>query len=76
VEVHGQSWASFRMETETNNNGPDRVARLQRSWRFCFKCNVMFFMGNGLDVTHCPAGGQHDPSRSDSYLMRFFTPRG
>lgn len=76
VRPDGQSFASFRMETETNNNGPGTVTRLQSGWRFCFKCNVMFFVNNGPAVTHCPAGGQHDQSRSDRYLMRDFTPGG
>ncbi|OLF12615.1 hypothetical protein BU204_28685 [Actinophytocola xanthii] len=63
----GQRYVSFRMETETRNNG----AGAQAGWRFCFRCNGMFFAFNGLPATHCPTGGRHDDSRSDRYLMRF-----
>ncbi|WP_330230864.1 hypothetical protein OHA40_33845 [Nocardia sp. NBC_00508] len=62
----GASWVSFRMETDVANNGPGA----QAGWRSCFKCNVMFFADNGLAATHCPAGGEHDPTRSFHYLMR------
>jgi hypothetical protein len=67
VAPGGQAWVSFRMETEEANNGPGT----QVGWRFCFKCNGMFFVGNGLSATHCSAGGQHDGSRSWHYVMRF-----
>jgi hypothetical protein len=67
ISPDGEAWVSFLMETEELNNGPGA----QPGWRFCWKCNVLFFQLNGLPNTHCPAGGQHDPSRSLRYLMRF-----
>lgn len=68
IAPDGRSWVSFVMEIEEVNNGPGEV---QTGWRICSKCNVMFFMDNGLEVTHCPAGGQHDRSESLHYMMRF-----
>ncbi|MGW4370547.1 hypothetical protein ACWEKT_33375 [Nocardia takedensis] len=66
ISPGGATWVSFRMETDVADNGPGT----QAGWRSCFKCNVMFFSGNGLPVTHCPAGGPHDTTRSFNYLMR------
>jgi hypothetical protein len=57
---------SYRLETVSNNNGPGG----QANWRRCRKCNVLFFAGNSIAATRCPAGGNHDGSLSDNYLMR------
>ncbi|MEJ2853409.1 MULTISPECIES: hypothetical protein [unclassified Saccharothrix] len=57
---------SFRLEDVTNNNGPGGQDR----WHFCHRCNCLFFAGNGLAATRCPADGNHDGSRSGNYLLR------
>ena len=41
---------------------------LQNQWRFCSKCNGLFFVGRG-DNGVCPAGGGHDPSQSGDYAL-------
>ncbi|KOU35367.1 hypothetical protein [Streptomyces sp. WM6378] len=33
----------------------------QAGWRACQNCFVYFFIGNGLDKTHCVAGRWHVP---------------
>jgi len=40
---------------------------MQPGWRRCRKCQGLFFTvhSNG----YCPAGGAHDPSESDAYLL-------
>ena len=40
----------------------------QSGWRWCEKCQGLFFSGNP-DQGACPAGGRHDASRSGAYLM-------
>lgn len=60
------SYVSFRAETELSNNGPGA----QTGWRFCVNCNGMFFAGNGVSATHCPAGGTHSVAMTWNYLMR------
>ena len=40
----------------------------QRNWRWCQKCEGMFFAGNPSQGT-CPAGGAHDRSASGDYDM-------
>ena len=42
----------------------------QSGWRWCEKCQGLFFSGNP-DQGACPAGGRHDASRSGAYLMTF-----
>ena len=42
----------------------------QSGWRWCQKCQGLFFSGNP-DQGVCPAGGRHDASRSGAYLMTF-----
>src|SRR5205814_1663667 len=42
----------------------------QSGWRWCEKCQGLFFSGNPGQGA-CPAGGRHDASRSGAYLMTF-----
>ena len=44
----------------------------QSNWRWCQKCQGLFFSGNP-DQGVCPAGGVHDASSSGAYLMTFGT---
>ncbi len=64
ITPDGTNWDSFRMEFDGDNNGPFA----QRNWRVCRKCNVLFFAGNGLHLTRCPRGGQHDPAPTDFWM--------
>jgi hypothetical protein len=40
----------------------------QPGWRWCRKCQGMFFAGNPTTGA-CPAGGGHDPSQSGAYRL-------
>lgn len=43
---------------------------LQRGWRFCNDCFVLWFRGNGGDGNGvCPAGGGHNLSGSGDYAL-------
>jgi hypothetical protein len=39
----------------------------QAGWKWCAKCQGLFFGGNGTSV--CPAGGAHDGGGSANYLL-------
>ena len=44
----------------------------QGSWRFCRKCNCLFYAGPAGDHPGfgvCPAGGGHDGKRSNDYIL-------
>jgi hypothetical protein len=41
----------------------------QDNWRWCHKCQGLFFAG--FPGSHCPAGGAHDSSPSSNYLLPF-----
>jgi hypothetical protein len=46
----------------------DYTARGQQGWRWCRKCQVLFFNGNG-HFGICPCGGGHDPTGSGAYTL-------
>ena len=48
----------------------DAIPGTQNGWRWCQKCQGMFFSGNP-DQGHCPAGGTHDSSASWNYAINF-----
>ena len=50
----------------------DFAADEQANWRWCRKCDGMFFGGNPGSV--CPAGGSHDASASGNYSLVHNTP--
>lgn len=39
----------------------------QDQWRYCFKCAGLFY--GKAAVSHCPAGGTHDGSKSGNYVL-------
>ncbi len=41
----------------------------QDNWRWCNKCQVLFFGGN--PPTRCPAGGVHDSGGSANYVLAY-----
>jgi hypothetical protein len=45
-------------------------ALAQEGWRWCKKCQVMFYGLHSSGLGACPAGGQHDPSQSGHYYIR------
>ena len=40
----------------------------QDNWRWCHKCQGLFFGGNATQG-HCPAGGAHDHVGSGDYSL-------
>ena len=47
------------------------VGEFQAEWRWCFKCQGLFFLGNPSQGI-CPSDGKsHDASKSGKYLVNF-----
>ncbi|MDQ3760961.1 MAG: hypothetical protein M3460_04480 [Actinomycetota bacterium] len=57
---------SYRLETTFSNNGPGG----QANWCLCQKCSGLYYGGNGVSATRCPAGGNHDGTQSRNYVLR------
>jgi hypothetical protein len=53
---------SFLVEFDDGITQPNT----QSGWRYCWRCEGMFFKDNGTNGV-CPAGGEHDPSASGKY---------
>ena len=49
--------------------GMDPLPKTQEGWRWCVKCEGMFFAAAGKSV--CPAGGAHDGGQSGHYHVMF-----
>jgi hypothetical protein len=54
--VLGGSKHTFLVERDDGIPKPNT----QPDWRYCWRCEGMFFIGNGKNGV-CPAGGEHDP---------------
>ncbi|PRY01429.1 hypothetical protein [Allonocardiopsis opalescens] len=63
---HTPSVRTFRIES--NLLAPLSGFAKQGGWRRCVGCRALFFMGNGREVTHCPAEDHifHFPAAFDS----------
>jgi hypothetical protein len=57
-------WCFFRPDYQFSS--PPAYLQLQADWRWCNKCQGLFF-GGGLANSHCPTGGTHAaPAQSGS----------
>jgi hypothetical protein len=45
------------------------LPNLQSDWRWCSRCQGMFFCGGG-ELGRCPAGGQHTTAGSGNYVLQ------
>lgn len=51
------------------NTWPNKVTTsTQDNWRWCSKCQGLFFGGHQA-ASRCPAGGTHDPTGSGNYIL-------
>jgi hypothetical protein len=64
--AHHDPSASGRYAMLFGEDGPGQ----QGQWKWCRKCQGLFFGGNGTNGT-CAAGGAHDPSASGHYAAAF-----
>jgi hypothetical protein len=76
------AWADFSQTMNTvaaplpNNNPflpegpplPPLPENAQDNWRWCQKCQGLYFNGSGSSG-HCPAGGPHDATSSGDYVL-------
>ena len=49
--------------------GPQNGPAEQSDWRWCHKCQILFYSGGNALNGQCPAGGQHDKSISGNYTL-------
>lgn len=42
---------------------------LQAHWRWCARCDALFFAGSGQTAGVCPTGGTHGPNGSSDYKL-------
>lgn len=64
----GSGSGDYTLDVEAD----DTPASAQRGWRWCNKCQGLFFSGNG--VGSCPAGDGHDSSGSGLYVVSIQQP--
>jgi CubicO group peptidase (beta-lactamase class C family) len=62
----GVSWGTTDLFPEY---GMDPLPKTQEGWRWCVRCEGMFFAAAGKSV--CPAGGTHDGAGSGHYHVMF-----
>jgi hypothetical protein len=53
---------------------PPGVIQSQSDWRWCHKCQGLFFSGGQSSVGSCPAGGQHEKGVSGNYTLAHNSP--
>jgi hypothetical protein len=63
----GTRSANYTLFSEDPNNFG------QPGWRWCSKCDGLFYIQ--LPPSVCPAGGEHDGSRSEKYLLMHYRQR-
>lgn len=58
--------------TPTPTSEPNYQGTFYVSWRWCHKCECLFYGGNaGGKMGSCPKGSQHDASKSGYYSLLF-----
>ena len=60
-------WCFFRPDYTFSS--PPGVMQWQPDWRWCHKCQGLFFSGGQSSVGSCPAGGQHEKGVSGNYTL-------
>ncbi|MGH4007234.1 MAG: hypothetical protein ACRDTH_03550 [Pseudonocardiaceae bacterium] len=77
----GEPWLHRFKENPDDEGSPDwspvanpqwNPVAPQRNWRWCNRCQGLFFEGNNT-IGACPAGGGHNSGGSSNYLMSAYT---
>jgi hypothetical protein len=58
-----QVWCFFRPDYSFSRPS------FQHDWRWCHKCQGLFFSGGQAHIGSCPAGGQHEKGISGNYTL-------
>lgn len=48
--------------------------RIQQNWRWCSRCDGLFWVGSGTTGGSCPGGGSHGPNTSGHYRLAMDVP--
>jgi len=65
--IEGSLWDGFFVDDAYSTKIPPVLAG-QDNWRWCRKCQGLFFYGNPTNGV-CPAGGEHDSTSSSNYML-------
>ena len=63
------AWGPPRTRTARNSTASWRITRRANNWRWCHKCQSLFFNGHPTKGK-CPAGGAHESTGSGNYSSR------
>jgi hypothetical protein len=69
VETPGGQWHGFFIDSGYRKQAPPLLGG-QANWRWCHKCEGMFFNGDATNGV-CPAGGVHAIVGSGNYVLPF-----
>ncbi|MBD2113564.1 MULTISPECIES: hypothetical protein [Cyanophyceae] len=62
--------ASPAVATATSKpTSPQGTTQLQKDWRWCRKCEALFYSGGKALAGKCPGGGQHEHQGSGNYTL-------
>ena len=61
------AWSSLFQESVGSTSSPLTIFETQNNWRYCNKCQGLFFAGVNMGV--CPTGDSHDLTGSGDYAL-------
>jgi hypothetical protein len=64
---NGETWRCFFVESYASTL--PFFLETQPDWRWCHKCQGLFFSGGKSSAGTCPSGGQHDKTVSGNYTL-------
>jgi hypothetical protein len=68
---HGDHSHSGSSNYTLTANAPAITPGVQTNWRWCDKCQGLWFAGNAPSMGACPAGGGHTHPSSDAYTLNY-----
>jgi len=69
---NGETWRCFFVESYASTL--PFFLETQADWRWCHKCQGLFFSGGQSSTGTCPSGGQHDKTVSGNYALAHNSP--
>jgi hypothetical protein len=72
LHSNGQRWRCFFVESYASTL--PFALETQADWRWCHKCQGLFFSGGQASKGTCPSGGQHEKTGSGNYTLAHNSP--
>lgn len=63
-----ETWYGFFLDTDYKKKVPPTLCG-EPNWRWCNRCDGLFFNGDGNDKGRCPAGGGHTAGGVRNYVL-------